>query len=386
MTREQRSGSRKAIRRGVWAWVWGGALLALLTIFPLTAHAQMAVPSSAIPISAPAPGVISFDFAEGLAGLQVGQKYGYIDKTGATVILVQFDAVGPFALGLAPVEIGGKWGYIDPGGSLVIPLQFDGADGFSALGLAATNVGGKWGFIDRSGTFVIPPQFDDVDDAHGGTLLQTQSASAPALLAVEMNGQWGYSDATGHLVIAPRFDNAHHFTSDGVAAVVVQGKWGFIDPTGAIVVPIRYDDALANTSEGLAAVKSGSSWGYVTVTSGAQIIMPRFDDVDLFIGGLAPVEVNGEWGYVNRTGMFVIPPQFADASRFVLPDVTFVQTTAGTYELIDRKGSVVSGPFEDAGDFAEGLARVQVNGKVGFVDHTGALVIPPQFAPDPSLV
>jgi len=92
-----------------------------------------------------------------------------------------------------------------------------------------------------------------------------------------------------------------------------------------------------------------------------------------------------EWGYIDETGMFAVAPQFADVTPFVLPDATFAQSADGQYALINRKGAPIGpGRFDDAGDFAEGLARVEAKGKVGFADGTGAVVIPLQFVPDPN--
>ena len=54
----------------------------------------------------------AYDYADGLAEVQIGGKWGYIDKTGKFAINPQFDLAGHFADGLAPVEIGTKWGYI----------------------------------------------------------------------------------------------------------------------------------------------------------------------------------------------------------------------------------------------------------------------------------
>jgi hypothetical protein len=45
------------------------------------------------------------DFKEGLAGVQVGGKWGYINKEGNMVIKPQFDSAVPFSEGLAVVGL-----------------------------------------------------------------------------------------------------------------------------------------------------------------------------------------------------------------------------------------------------------------------------------------
>jgi hypothetical protein len=52
------------------------------------------------------------EFSEGLARVQVGEKWGFIDKTGNLVIQPQFDEASEFSEGLARVRIGDKWGFV----------------------------------------------------------------------------------------------------------------------------------------------------------------------------------------------------------------------------------------------------------------------------------
>jgi hypothetical protein len=58
--------------------------------------------------------------------------------------------------GLFPVIVGDKWGYIDKTGKIVINPQFDYANQFSD-GLAAVYIGDKYGYIDRTGKYVWEP-------------------------------------------------------------------------------------------------------------------------------------------------------------------------------------------------------------------------------------
>lgn len=52
----------------------------------------------------------------------------------------------------------------------------------------------------------------------------------------------------------------------------------------------------------------------------------------------------------------------------------------GKYGYIDQAGKVIIKPqFDTARRSSEGLARVKVGGKWGFIDHTGKVIIQPQF-------
>ncbi len=72
------------------------------------------------------------------------------------VIPLTFEYAEPFSEGFAAVDMGGKWGYIDKTGKLVIKHQFDRAAEFSE-GRARVIVGRTRGYINTSGKYVWGP-------------------------------------------------------------------------------------------------------------------------------------------------------------------------------------------------------------------------------------
>lgn len=125
-------------------------------------------------------------FSEGLASVRKDGKYGYIDKSGKTVIpFIYVDAMRFYA-GLAIVAKDGKYGYIDRSGKTVIPFLYDYADYYS-LGLARVKKAGKWGYIDKSGKTVIPFIYDMAHSFHG-------------LAKVKKDGKEGYINKSGRWV------------------------------------------------------------------------------------------------------------------------------------------------------------------------------------------
>ena len=100
-------------------------------------------------------------FSEGLAAVSMGDKWGFINTQGAIAIPAQFyapqaqsdtgasvqpfagEVILPFSGGLAMVRLGDKAGFIDKTGKFAIAPQFADADSFSE-GLARVNVGGRW--------------------------------------------------------------------------------------------------------------------------------------------------------------------------------------------------------------------------------------------------
>ena len=55
-------------------------------------------------------------------------KWGFVNERKAVVITYTFDEVRPFSEGLAGVRVGDKWGFIDSAGEMIIPLRFATSD------------------------------------------------------------------------------------------------------------------------------------------------------------------------------------------------------------------------------------------------------------------
>lgn len=96
---------------------------------------------------------------------------------------------------------------------------------------------------------------------------------------------------------------------------------------------------------------------------------------------LFPVRKDDEFGYVDRTGKVIIPFRYDDAWQFSegLASVEIDRKRG----YIDRKGKIIIGlQFEWANSFRDGLAKVitaDSYGLAGFIDKSGKVVIKPQF-------
>ncbi|EPZ6837230.1 WG repeat-containing protein, partial [Campylobacter coli] len=52
----------------------------------------------------------------------------------------------------------------------------------------------------------------------------------------------------------------------------------------------------------------------------------------------------------------------------------------GKWGFIDKSGKIViESKFDDAWYFREGLAAVELNGKYGFIDKSGKIIAKPEF-------
>lgn len=101
-----------------------------------------------------------FDFENGFASVQNGEKWGAINTEGKEVVPCIYDKVNSFHDELAAVCKNDKWGYVNTKGELVIPCIYEYANDFSD-GLAAVRKNGKEGFVNKKGEVAIPLKFED---------------------------------------------------------------------------------------------------------------------------------------------------------------------------------------------------------------------------------
>lgn len=91
----------------------------------------------------------------------------------------------------------------------------------------------------------------------------------------------------------------------------------------------------------------------------------------------------GQWSYIDKVGKIVLTLQHTRSSMDAVSGFFEGLARVGIDEkigYIDAKGRIVIQPrFDWAGDFSEGLAAVGIGSSLGYIDKTGALVIEPRF-------
>ena len=191
-------------------------------------------------------------FSQGLAAVQSGGQWGYIDLAGNYVIAPMFIRAGQFSEGLAPVmHQNGHWGYVDMRGNFVIEPKFLRAEPFSE-GLARINLLGRWGFINKEGKIVIKAQYYEAGDFHFGL--------APVRTKRSYRG-WGFITPKNKFAIPRWFNNLGNF-GDGIAPAAADARWGYVNVRGYWEISPQFEDARP-FSEGFAAVKVENSWGFI---------------------------------------------------------------------------------------------------------------------------
>ena len=131
-------------------------------------------------------------------------------------------------------------------------------------------------------------------------------------------------------------------------------------------------------SEGLAKIEINRKAGF-TGRNGNIVIPCKWREAESFHEGLAWVQ-NDEykWGAIDQTGNIVIPCQWRGVYSFH-EGLAWVEDDDFRKSFIDKTGKEVISceKYVNYGYyFSEGLVPIQKNGRIGYVDKTGELVIP----------
>lgn len=144
-------------------------------------------------------------FSEGRAVVKLGKAFHLVDRDGNTVGEpfghVPFPTMSEGMLG---VSLRGKVGFVDRDGALVIRPRFEEAYGFFE-DRAYVRVGDGWGHVDRSGAFTVPPTLEWTNRYTGGF--------APA----KHDGLYGFLDREGRWVVPPRYTTMQNCFAEGRA-------------------------------------------------------------------------------------------------------------------------------------------------------------------------
>ena len=217
---------------------------------------------------------------------------------------------------------------------------------------------GKYGYIDHTGNIIIRPQFIWAEDFWHG------------LGTVYVCGHYLSIDSSGTLLplrvtIAGRLEPRHEGK-----------KVGFVDANGQFKISAIFDGALP-FSDGLAAVRIGKKWGFVDA-AGQLVIQPKFSNAYYFREGvgIAELEDSGDV-LIDKSGK-ILATKFGFVD--LVSDGRVPAIRDGKNGYLDLQGNVVIPIVYDAGrSFSDGLAAVQKGSKWGYVDRDGRTMIPFEF-------
>lgn len=336
---------------------------------------------------------------EGVVILRQGDKYGMADLSGKVVTPLQFSYIWEFEYGPITWYLSNNsYGHINNKGIVITDPVYESVWTF-VNGFSIVKKAGKFGFIDISGKEVVAPTYDYCADYADGIGI------------VGMNEKYALIDGKGKLISGFDYYGAWPLT-EGMGKVKNESKWGFINNKGKLVIPFRFED-VGQFSEGLVNAREGGKSGYIN-KKGEWVVQPRYDKAGAFHDGMATVvrdhsvylldksgkELNANGydsigvfrnGYAlcwrkNKAGILalsgeeLLAPAFSQISvaNDSRTQLTFFRVNSGKRQgLFNARGGMLLDTLYEIPEiqFWNGLIQIKKEGKYGFADTTGSLVI-----------
>ncbi len=238
-------------------------------------------------------------FSDGMVQVKVKEKWGYLNTEGELAIEAKYEATSPFNNGFATAKKGTGFYVIDKEGNetKVDVLEIKALKQFTE-GMAVFNsLDGKTGFVNTDGKVVIEPKF-----------LSTGYFKNGVAWAKNEYKQLGYINTKGEWAIEPKFMAGKDFDKiSGLARVKYKDQWAYVTMDGEIIYVDT--DTWGDFYNGLAKGRKNGKLGFFDKT-GNFVIEPQFEGVRNFRNGFAAAKLNGKWGMINTVGEWVIQPNF----------------------------------------------------------------------------
>ncbi len=341
------------------------------------------------------------DFAENRLAVMLNNKWGFVNKNGIEIIPCIYDKVQNFEEGYATVKKGRKWGIINKNGDTIIDFEY------SHLGNVKNDLvwfhdsSGK-GYMNIEGKIVISPQYQRVNDFNNG------------VARVMSDGKWGLIDTKGDFVLRPKFSLIEPFNAYGLAVVRYGAdriRYGIIDQTGKLLTNKAYQK-IQEYKEGFAAVLYKGKYGFIN-TKGDLAIPNIYSKVSDFSQGRVAAQKEGVCGYIDTLGQEICTFEFSKCLDFqegkaivykglrkaglmnlegkliIEPSINrlidfkdgrgLVRDNSYRFYYITEQARLYEGYYENASEFQNGVAVVQIDGKWGIINQKGIEIIPPKY-------
>lgn len=220
-------------------------------------------------------------------------------------------------------------------------------------------INGQFGWMNTKGEIVIPASYGSVGFFKEG------------LAWAEKSGKYGYVNKVNEVIIPFIFESANDFEK-GRAVVEMNEKYGLIDRSGAFIIPAEFND-LGTYTEDLIYAQKDSLYGYYD-GYGFQRIAAQYDEAFSFNGGEARVTLNGLEGFIDPYGAFILKPCHSGIAEF--SDSIYTYEEGDFFRFFTKtRNDIPNLTAELLGKLQNDRAVFVYDGKVGYIDHSGKLVI-----------
>jgi hypothetical protein len=349
-----------------------------------------------------------FDFSEGFAVVKKSGKYGIIRDNGQTFLETDYDRISGFKDGLFRVKLGEEDYFIDKNKERIFDVKERNIGNYSE-GLAPfcriekgrnSLTGMKWGYLDNMGNIAIEPQFAECFPFSNGR----------AIVKLNDDNLFACIDKNNNYIIKT-FNLCNYFIQDRAEYYSVIGK-SFIENDTKFEIDVFHDESFSiyrsvysDHSRQTFTYKNGvfstflerqyymiDIFGKINKEDdffSPLVYKEEMDDQIIYMDkdGILVAKMDNLIGYINTKGILVnnTDIDYYDVLKIKEYDVEYKENLFpeyynGKYGYTDEKGELVIYPvFDYAMDFISGIARIGLNKKDGYINSKGEFLIIPQF-------
>ena len=237
--------------------------------------------------------------------------------------------------------------------------------------------------IDRTGDINISNLYESSRYAYEMNRASYENVTAiyRQTIQVQIDGRWGIAATGGTLIIPCIYEKISTFERD--RAIVKTGNliYAVDRDNNRIDVPNEAISDFGNLADNRVPVFIEGGWR--RATGEFEIGSSVFERIGMFSGGYAAAKIDGKWGVIGMSNDWLIAADFDEVKldelgRCYAQGAVFVRS--GAYVYLFSNGVFSENVYEDARPFSdEGFAAVKQNGKWGFIDTSGVVVIPFSF-------
>lgn len=378
-----------------------------------------------------------FSASEGRILYSSDGKFGYLDYKGNDVIPSQYMVAEDFNSGIAKVGTDKGLFFIDEFGEVV----FTKSDIAKQLGMEAFNfsissfINGfasvyndeNIGYINTKGEFVIPFGKYVTGSSFGSGLLEVKDDkseyhfiksdgsnvfdftedmfkrfSCDRVIFKDLSsGKYGYCNELGQILVPATLDRAYDYKFD-LAVYEKERRYGLLDKSGKVIFDPIYkgmeitDDGYIILNDGLfirilntqmqlidkfpngvyrlrfyenVYLEEDISSQYYIVKDFEGNLLASYSECDYLGDHL--FQINNSGKILNTSDLTALPKNKA----------VYNENIGYDFMILDQKGEVVLelSDYDYVMPFSEGRAKVEKDGKYGYIDKNGAVVIPIQY-------
>lgn len=309
--------------------------------------------------------------------------YGYINTAGEFVIEPQYPLARTFSDGwacinkggdrnnaLVPGALGGNYYFINTKNEIQLnnftsssPMSF-----YNDVAVLISGDGSKE-LLNKKGK-IVATGFTTLGNSKDG-LIPAVKESEKKIGFIDKTGKWK-TELPYKYFIGPFNEGLSAFTDTDSKLS------GFFDKNGNISIPATYTSA-SNFHDGLARVKKDATYFFIT-TENKRAFEREFEFAGDFSEGMCAVQQLGQWGFIDKTGAVIIDFKNHIGVREFNEGLAAFKQQDGKVGYINKQGDIVIQPIFDNGlSFKNGYAVVEQNGKMGFINTGGKIVIEPKY-------